>query len=146
MWEETWHVYTRFGPGSCPIRHTGSIRNQVLYPAELRARPRGKSSCCKGFPASTTTPRNPFFTPKKALVCTGFAVCTVSPSEITSSNWVINRGQVTHASQFLASRPVFMKKETPAESRNPFKNCDGAEGGTRTPTGFPTTTKAQAAL
>src|SRR3990172_10963686 len=115
MWEETWHVYTRFGPGSCPIRHTGSIRNQVLYPAELRARPRGKSSCCKGFPASTTTPRNPFFTPKKALVCKGFAVCTVSPSGITSSNWVINRGQVTPRSHLSHSGRFYGKRELGAK-------------------------------
>src|SRR3972149_1615252 len=43
---------------------------------------------------------------------------------------------VSHKS---ASRLVFKKKGTSAESRNPFEYCDGAEGGTRTPTGFPTT-------
>src|SRR3989304_2927023 len=43
---------------------------------------------------------------------------------------------VSHKS---ASRLVFKKKGTSAESRNPFEYCHGAEGGTRTPTGFPTT-------
>ena len=42
-------------------------------------------------------------------------------------------------SQKLASRPGFMKKGASAESRNPFDYSNGAEGGTRTPTGFPTT-------
>jgi hypothetical protein len=43
------------------------------------------------------------------------------------------------ASHFLASRAVFMKKGNLSEIRIPFDYCDGAEGGTRTPTGFPTT-------
>jgi len=32
-----------------------------------------------------------------------------------------------------------MEKGTSVGSRNPFYNPNGAEGGTRTPTGFPTT-------
>src|SRR3990172_7753888 len=49
------------------------------------------------------------------------------------------RGAFSPPSHKSASRAVFMKKGTPAQSRNPFENCHGAEGGTRTPTGFPTT-------
>src|SRR3990172_5522586 len=45
----------------------------------------------------------------------------------------------TPPSHKLASRPVFTKKGTSAESRNPYSYSNGAEGGTRTPTGFPTT-------
>src|SRR4030067_3658575 len=57
------------------IRTSGHLfRSQVLYPAELRARTRGKLSYCKGNPASTASPQNPLFTPKKPVVCTGFAV------------------------------------------------------------------------
>src|SRR4030066_1610224 len=44
--------------------HHTTVRSQVLYPAELRARTRGKSSYCKGNPASTASQRNPNFTPK----------------------------------------------------------------------------------
>jgi hypothetical protein len=50
------------------------IRSQALYPAELRARPRGKSSYYKGNPASTAFRKNPFFTFNLSVVCTGFAV------------------------------------------------------------------------
>jgi hypothetical protein len=32
-------------------------------------------------------------------------------------------------SHFRATRAVFMKKGTSAESRNPFNYCHGAEGG-----------------
>jgi hypothetical protein len=46
----------------------------VLYPAELRARPLGKSSYCKGNSASTGPAEIPFRTPKKRVVCTGFAL------------------------------------------------------------------------
>ena len=46
----------------------------MLHPAELRARPRGKSSYYKGNPASTASPQHRFFTPKMALVCAGFTV------------------------------------------------------------------------
>ena len=59
--------------GSCQ-QQTIFVLPQVLYPAELRARPWGKSSYCKGNPTSTPSVRNPFFTPKKTVVCTGFAV------------------------------------------------------------------------
>jgi hypothetical protein len=34
----------------------------------------------KGFPPSTPFPQNPFFTPKKPVVCTGFAVRATSLS------------------------------------------------------------------
>ena len=49
----------------------------MLYPAELRARPRGKSSYYKGNPASTASLQDPLFTPKKAVVCTGFTVLSL---------------------------------------------------------------------
>jgi hypothetical protein len=42
-------------------------------------------------------------------------------------------------SQFSAPRAVFIKKGILAEIRNPFEYCLGAEGGTRTLTGFPAT-------
>src|SRR3990170_5076291 len=41
--------------------------------------------------------------------------------------------------RFLASRPDFAKKGNQASRRFPIEIYDGAEGGTRTPTGFPTT-------
>ena len=50
----------------------------MLYPAELRVCPKGKSSYCKGNSASTASLRNLFFTPKKAVVCTGLAFRAVS--------------------------------------------------------------------
>jgi hypothetical protein len=53
---------------------------QALYPAELRARPRGKSSYYKGNPPSTAPKKTPFFAPKKRVVCTGFAVHAVHPA------------------------------------------------------------------
>src|SRR3990172_2751435 len=43
------------------------------------------------------------------------------------------------ASHKSATRAVFMKKGNPARSQIPFNYSNGAEGGTRTPTGFPTT-------
>jgi hypothetical protein len=52
--------------------------------------------------------------------------------------WVMFRMCMV-ASQFLATRAIFSEKGIPAISRNPFLFCHGAEGGTRTPTGFPTT-------
>jgi hypothetical protein len=39
----------------------------------------------------------------------------------------------------LATRAEKTKKGNLAQSQIPFEYCDGAEGGTRTPTGFPTT-------
>jgi len=39
------------------------------------------------------------------------------------------QGAVHSASHISATYAVFTKKGTPAESRNPFKNCDGADGG-----------------
>ena len=43
------------------------------------------------------------------------------------------------ASHKSATRAIFTKKGNPARSQIPFSYCDGAEGGTRTPTGFPAT-------
>jgi len=61
--------------------HADTTRSQALYPAELRARPRGKLSYYKGNPASTGPAEIPFQTPKKRVVCTGFAVRAVLPSD-----------------------------------------------------------------
>lgn len=38
----------------------------------------------KGNPASTTPLRNPFFTPKKAVVCTGFTLCSDSSHQLSA--------------------------------------------------------------
>ena len=46
-------------------------------------------------------------------------------------------GRLLAASHKSASRAVFTKKGNLAISQIPFWFCDGAEGGTRTPTGFP---------
>ena len=77
------------------------IRSQVLYPAELRARQRGKSLYCKGNPASTAYVETPFRTPKMALVCTGFAVRAAFPSEIPSSRKSEIGGKVTYCGQYF---------------------------------------------
>ena len=60
------------------------IRSQALYPAELRARPRGKPSYYKGNPASTAFQQDPNFTPKQPVVCAGFAVHVATNSKILS--------------------------------------------------------------
>ena len=54
-----------------------AVRSQVLYPSELRARTLGKSSYCKGNPASTALLRNPLFTPEMGVVYAGFAFDSV---------------------------------------------------------------------
>jgi len=56
---------------------------QALYPAELRARPKGKLSYYKGNPASTAFQQDPLFTLKKTVVCAGFAACALPPPSST---------------------------------------------------------------
>ena len=73
------------------------IRSQVLYPAELRARTRGKSSYCKGNPASTAFGKNPISIPKMPVVCTGFAVRADFHYEKFLVLLVIKGGQVIRA-------------------------------------------------
>jgi len=41
----------------------------------------------KGFPASIEYPENPFFTPKKTVVCTGFAFYSVPPPVVHIIVW-----------------------------------------------------------
>jgi len=55
-----------------------TVRSQVLYPALAKGASERKPSNRKDFPASTTDPRTHLFTPKKAVVCTGFAVRAAS--------------------------------------------------------------------
>jgi hypothetical protein len=55
---------------------------------------------------------------------------------------VVLSGKAIYRSQRVINQPVgpfFTKKGNLARGQIPFKDCDGAEGGTRTPTGFPTT-------
>jgi hypothetical protein len=59
-----------------------TVRSQVLYLAELRERERGKSSYCRGNPASIAFQKAPNFTPKVAVVFTGFAVRSAILSNI----------------------------------------------------------------
>ena len=47
-----------------------------MYKGGIQPNPLKLIQSYKGFPTSTPSPGNPFFPHEKAVVCTGFAVCS----------------------------------------------------------------------
>ena len=107
--EEGLTVWKRWNDGVMR-EHDDTIRSQALYPAELRARPRGKLLYCKGNPPSTGSFENPIRAPKMGVVCTGFAAHTAS-SVPHSFNQSDEKGATA-----VAATPRFFSRALPDEA------------------------------